>query len=276
MYRIAEKTVLAENVVEYGIEAPAVARRAEAGQFVILIVEEGGERVPFTVCDLDRERGIVRILVQTVGYTTARLAAVERGGFIADFAGPLGRPTDLSEYEKILLVGGGIGCAVIYPQAGKLAAEGRPADCVIGAKTAGLVLFEKGFGERCGAVHVMTDDGSSGGKGFVTDKVRELLDGGARYDCVFAVGPLLMMKAVCDLTKKYGLKTIVSMNTIMVDGTGMCGSCRLTVGGEMKYACVDGPEFDGHLVDFDEAIRRNSFYKKHERDAYCRLTGGKA
>lgn len=270
-YCVISKRNLAERVNEYVIYAPDVARHCLAGQFVILRVDEDGERVPFTICDYSREKGTVSLLVQEVGYTTMKLAAVKEGECLCDFVGPLGNPTDLSAFKRILLVGGGIGSAVIYPQAKQLFAEGKHADVVIGARNVSLVLFEDDFKRLCDNFYLITDDGSSGRKGFVTDVVRDLLSSGERYDAVFAVGPLGMMKAVCALTAQYGVKTVVSMNSLMVDGTGMCGCCRLTVGGVTKYACIDGPEFDGHEVDFDEAMARSKMYKEIEDEHTCRL-----
>ena len=270
-YTIISKKTLAERVNEYVIYAPAVAKHCLAGQFIILRVDEDGERVPFTICDYSREQGTVSILVQEVGYTTMRLAMLNEGDRLCDFVGPLGNPTDLSAYKRILLVGGGIGTAVIFPQAKQLFAEGKPADVVVGARNASLVMYEEQFKKNCAAFYLITDDGSSGKKGFVTDVARELFEKGERYDAVFAVGPLGMMRAVCKLTAEYGIPTIVSMNSLMVDGTGMCGCCRLTVGGEVKYACIDGPEFDGHKVDFDEAISRSRMYKEIEDEHTCRL-----
>lgn len=272
-YEIISKKQFSEKVNEYVVYAPDVAHRARAGQFIILRATEDGERVPFTVCDYDREKGTITILVQTVGYSTMILEKLSVGDSICDFVGPLGKPTDLSGFDKILLVGGGIGSAVIYPQAKQLMLENKAADVIVGARSESLVIYENDFKKFSNEFFVMTDDGSAGEKGFVTDKIKKLLDEGRKYDCIFAVGPLPMMKAVCALTKNYGVKTIVSMNTIMVDGTGMCGSCRLTVDGKVKYACVDGPEFDGHLVDFDEAINRSKFYKEQEKEHVCRLTG---
>lgn len=272
-YEILSKKQFSEKVNEYVVYAPDVAHRARAGQFIILRSTEDGERVPFTVCDYDREKGTITILVQTVGYSTMILEKLSVGDTICDFVGPLGKPTDLSGFDKILLVGGGIGSAVIYPQAKQLMLENKAADVIVGARNESLVIYENDFKKFSNEFFVMTDDGSAGEKGFVTDKIKNLLDEGKKYDCIFAVGPLPMMKAVCALTKNYGVKTIVSMNTIMVDGTGMCGSCRLTVDGKVKYACVDGPEFDGHLVDFDEAINRSKFYKEQEKEHVCRLTG---
>ena len=272
MFPIQKIARLAENVVEVEVKAPRVAAHAKPGQFVILRVDAEGERVPFTVCDLDKQAGTVTVLVQTVGYSTMRLAQMKAGDSLADFVGPLGKPTDLSAYRNILLVGGGIGSAVIYPQAKALCSEGRAADVIVGARNKSLVMYEENFRKYSRRFYITTDDGSYGEKGFVTDVARRLLKTEG-YDCVFAVGPLPMMRAVCNVTKEFGVKTIISMNSMMVDGTGMCGCCRLTVGGETKYACVHGPEFDGHLVDFDEAINRSRFYVEQERAHVCKLTG---
>lgn len=270
-FEIISKKTLAERVNEYVVYAPAVARHCLAGQFVILRVDEEGERVPFTICDYSREEGTVSVLVQEVGYTTALLAGLSEGDALADFVGPLGNPTDLSAFKRILLVGGGIGSAVIYPQAKQLFSEGKPADTVIGARNESLLVYEEGFARYSNRLEVVTDDGSKGRKGFVTDAIRALVESGEQYDAVFAVGPLPMMKAVCALTAGFGIHTVVSMNSLMVDGTGMCGCCRLTVGGEVKYACIDGPEFDGHKVDFDEAIQRSRMYREQEQAHLCRL-----
>ncbi|MBP5308425.1 MAG: sulfide/dihydroorotate dehydrogenase-like FAD/NAD-binding protein [Clostridia bacterium] len=272
MFRIARKKVLNFNTVEYDIEAPLVAGRCRGGQFVILRVDENGERVPFTIADYDRAAGTVTIIVQTIGASTYKLSLKNEGECIADFVGPLGNPTDLNEYENVVLVGGGIGSAVIYPQTAELKSAGKKVTVIVGAKTKELIIHEDDFRARADELFLMTDDGSYGEKGFVTDALKKLLDRGG-YDCVFAVGPLPMMRAVCKLTENYGVKTVVSMNSIMVDGTGMCGGCRLTVGGKTKYACVDGPEFDGHLVDFDEAINRSKIYREQEAEHYCRVTG---
>ena len=270
-FEIISKKTLAERVNEYVVYAPAVARHCLAGQFVILRVDEEGERVPFTICDYSREEGTVSVLVQEVGYTTTLLAGLAEGDALADFVGPLGNPTDLSAFKRILLVGGGIGSAVIYPQAKQLFSEGKPADTVIGARNESLLVYEEGFARYSNRLEVVTDDGSKGRKGFVTDAIRALVESGEHYDAVFAVGPLPMMKAVCALTAGFGIHTVVSMNSLMVDGTGMCGCCRLTVGGEVKYACIDGPEFDGHKVDFDEAIQRSRMYREQEQAHLCRL-----
>lgn len=270
MNKILRKRQLSENVNEYVIDAPNVATNAKPGQFIILRVDEEGERVPFTIADSDKENGTITILVQTIGYSTYKLSLLQEGEFIQDFVGPLGNPTDLNCYENVVLIGGGIGSAVIYPQAKARHEKGQKCDVIVGARTKSLIMYEKEFKANCDNLYIVTDDGSYVEKGFVTTKLEALINSGKKYDCVFAVGPVMMMKAVCDLTKKYGIKTIVSMNSTMVDGTGMCGCCRLTVGGETKYACVDGPEFDGHQVDFAESINRSKFYKEHECECYKR------
>ncbi len=271
MYKIVRKRTVAENVNEYVIHAPKVVLNAKPGQFVILRADADGERVPFTIADADKPSGNVTILVQGAGYTTRRLAELCEGDSISDFAGPLGQPTDLAPYKKVLLVGGGIGTAVIYPQAKELKKQGKSADIIVGARNADLIMYEDEFRQVSDNLYITTDDGSKGRKGFVTDVVRELLAGGS-YDAVFAVGPLPMMRAVCKETEGK-VHTIVSMNSLMVDGTGMCGCCRVTVGGRVRYACVDGPEFDGHLIDWDEAVNRSRAYKETESEHLCRLTG---
>ena len=272
MYKILKKRKLYDNVNEYVIEAPLAAKNARPGQFIILRVDEKGERVPFTIADYDSERGTVTILVQTVGATTYELSLKNEGDCIQDFVGPLGNPTDLTSYGKVLLVGGGIGGAVIHPQAKLLHSLGKAPDVVLGARTKELLLYIDEMRRYSHELFPMTDDGSYGGKGFVTDKVRELIADGD-YGAVLAVGPMPMMQAVAEVTRPTGLKTIVSMNSVMVDGTGMCGCCRVTVGGERKYACVDGPEFDGHLVDFNEARLRQAFYRDREKEHFCRIRG---
>lgn len=274
MNKLLRKRTLAPLVNEYVIDAPLVSRHAEPGQFIILRVDEEGERIPFTICDMDKQAGTITILVQEVGYSTAKLATVPEGGYIHDFVGPLGKATSLSEYKSIALVGGGIGSAVIFPQAKKLKAEGRPADVIVGARNKALIMYEDEFRANAKSLTITTDDGSYGERGFVTDALVRGLDEG-KYDCVMAVGPMPMMRAVCNLTKQYGVKTVVSMNPLMVDGTGMCGGCRVTVGGEVKYACVDGPEFDGHLIDWENAMQRLNTYKPFEKEGYCNLRGGK-
>ncbi len=271
MNKILKIIEMANNVKEYVVEAQDIAKHCLPGQFIILRVSEDGERVPFTICDYNRDEGTICILVQTVGYTTMKLAQMNVGDALSDFVGPLGNPTDLSEFKSVLLVGGGIGSAVIYPQAKQLKSENKSVDVLVGARNISLIMYENEFRNNSDNLYLITDDGSNGKKGFVTDYIKELVEGGKHYDAIFAVGPLPMMRAVCNLTKEYGIKTIVSMNTIMVDGTGMCGGCRLSVDGQTKYACVDGPEFDGHKVNFDEAMARSRFFKEHEDK--CRLRG---
>ncbi len=274
MNRIIKKRTLAPKVNEYVIDAPKVAAHAHPGQFIILRVDEEGERIPFTICDYDKAAGTVTILVQEVGYSTMKLAAVPEGGFIADFVGPLGKPTDLSEFKNITLVGGGIGSAVIYPQAKYLHGIGKSAKVIVGARNKELIMYENEFAAAAEKLYIATDDGSYGVKGFVTDVLRGILEKG-ETDCVMAVGPMPMMRAVSELTRGYNIPTVVSMNPLMVDGTGMCGCCRVTVGGKTRYACVDGPEFDGHEIDWAEAMARLSAYKEQEKEHICRLTGEK-
>ena len=269
MNKILNIKDLAPNVKEYLIEARDIAKYADAGQFVIVIVDEGGERVPFTICDYDREKGTVTLLVQTVGYSTHKMSEKKIGDLLANVTGPLGNPTDLSGFNNIVLVGGGIGTAVIFPQAKKLFKEKRAADVIIGARDESLLMYEEELKVVSNNLYIATNDGSKGSKGFVTDVLEKNIKEGKNYDCVFAVGPMPMMRAVSELTKKYNIHTVVSMNMLMVDGTGMCGCCRLTVDGKIKYACVDGPEFDGHLIDFDEAQNRINAYKEAEKDHYC-------
>lgn len=274
MYEIISKRQLNANTYEYVVSAPFVAKKCRGGQFVILRTDEQGERAPFTIADYDRQAGTVTIIVQTVGTTTHKLSLMKEGDCLQDFVGPLGNATELDEYQSVVLVGGGIGSAVIYPQTAELKAADKHVTAVIGARSKELIIYEDEFRARTDELYIVTDDGSYGEKGNVNTALKRLLEKGG-YDCVFAVGPLRMMQAVCNLTREYGVKTVVSMNSIMVDGTGMCGGCRLTVNGKTKYACVDGPEFDGHEVDFDEAINRSGIYRGQESESYCRLTGGK-
>ncbi len=272
-YQIVSKNRLAPNVSEYVIYAPYVAKHCLAGQFVILRVDENGERVPFTICDYSREDSTVSILVQEVGYTTLALSKMKEGDCLSDFVGPLGNATDLSEYQSIVLIGGGIGSAVTFPQSKQLFKDGKCVDVIMGARNECLLMYVDEFAKNCDNLYIVTDDGSKGQKGFVTDMLKSLIDGGKKYDCVFAVGPLPMMRAVCKLTRELGIKTVVSMNSMMVDGTGMCGCCRVSVAGKTKYACIDGPEFDGHQIDFDEAISRSRIYKQQEETHFCNLRG---
>lgn len=271
-YEIISKRNLCERVNEYVIYAPLVAKHCLAGQFIILRTDERGERVPFTICDYSRENGTVSIMVQEVGATTMKLALMKEGDCLQDFVGPLGNATDLSEYKNILLVGGGIGSAVIYPQAKQLKKESKNFEIILGARNKDLFFYLDDFNSFA-TTHVMTDDGSFGEKGFVTNKIEALFASGKHFDVIFSVGPLGMMKFVTGLAEKYGVKSIVSMNSLMVDGTGMCGCCRLTVDGKVKYACIDGPEFDGAKVDFDEAISRSATYKHLEEQHRCNIRG---
>ncbi len=274
MYKIVKKEVLNPTVTRMDIEAPFVARKAQPGQFIILRVDEDGERMPLTVADYDREGGTVSIIFQVVGATTEKLNHLEEGDCIEDFVGPLGKATDIENKKRVCVVGGGVGCAIAYPVAKALCETGCEVHSVIGFRTKDLVILEDEFDKASTKCVKMSDDGSWGEKGLVTDALRELIEEGNEYDEVICIGPVIMMKFVCMLTKEYNIKTIVSMNPVMVDGTGMCGGCRLTVGGEVKFACVDGPEFDGHLVDFDEALKRGRTYgefEKKEREATCNL-----
>jgi len=268
VYKVVKRIELNPTVTMLTIEAPFVARKAEPGQFIILRVDKDGERIPLTVADYDREAGTVSVIFQIVGATTEKLNRVMEGEYIEDFVGPLGTPTKVDGLKKVCIVGGGVGNAIAYPLAKKLHSIGVEVHSVIGFKTKDLVILEDEFRAVSNRVVMMTDDGSYGMKGMVTDALKMLLDEGEQYDQVITIGPTIMMKFVCKLTKEYGVKTIVSMNPIMIDGTGMCGGCRLTVGGETKFACVDGPDFDGHLVDFDEAMGRSAMYQDFERKAH--------
>ena len=268
MNRILEKTVLNPTVTRMVVEAPLVAHKAEPGQFIILRTHENGERIPLTVADYDRQRGTVTIIFQIVGATTEKLNHLNVGDSICDFVGPLGRATKTEGLKKVAVVGGGVGCAIAYPVTKKLHDQGCVVHAVIGFRSQDLVILEQEFAAASDKLLRMSDDGSWGEKGLVTDALRRLLEAGEQYDEVITIGPLPMMKFVCRLTKEFGVKTIASMNSIMIDGTGMCGSCRLTVGGKVRFACVDGPEFDGHEIDFDEAMARASSYREFEHRAY--------
>ncbi len=269
MFRIIEKQSLNPTVTKMVIEAPLVAKKAKAGQFVILRAHEKGERIPLTVADYDAAAGTVTIIYQIVGATTMRLDQLKEGDSLADFVGPLGKPTEIEGKKRVAVVGGGVGNAIALPVAKAFAKAGTAVDAVIGFRNRDLVILEEEFRAISKEFFLMTDDGSAGQKGLVTEALKELLERN-EYDEVIAIGPLPMMKFVCKLTKEYDVKTVVSMNPIMIDGTGMCGGCRLTVGGETKFACVDGPEFDGHLVDFDEAMERGRTYHAFEQDQ-CNL-----
>ena len=278
MYKIVEKQTLNEQVSKMVIHAPYVARHAQPGQFIILRVEENGERIPLTIAGYDRDKGDVTIIYQKVGATTRLLDTLNAGDSLQDFVGPLGKASEFEGMHKVAVVGGGLGVAIAYPQAKALHDMGAEVDLIVGFRTEGLIILKEEFDKACTNLFVMTDDGSNGHKGFVTQALETQLKAGVKYDAVIAIGPLMMMKAVSEMTRPYGIKTIVSMNSIMIDGTGMCGGCRLSVGGEMKFACVDGPDFDGHQVDFDEVIARNATYRDFETRAKekhtCRLGGG--
>lgn len=277
MFKIIKKKVLNPTVSQIVVEAPYIAKKAEPGQFIILRIDEQGERIPFTIADFDREAGTVTVIFQIVGMTTERLNELNEGDYLLDFVGPLGVASHFDGVKSAAIIGGGLGTAIAYPQAKKLNAMGVRVDMINGFRNSDLVIIEDECKAACTNLYTMTDDGSNGNKGFVTAKLEELIKNGEKYDVVIAIGPLVMMRAVCELTKKYGIKTIVSMNPVMIDGTGMCGGCRITVGGETKFACVDGPDFDGHLVDFDQAIRRSKMFAKSERNSReahrCRLEG---
>ena len=277
MNRILRKDILNPAVTLMEVEAPLVAKKAEPGQFIILRVDEDGERIPLTVADFDREAGSITIIFQVVGATTRKLNQLNEGDFIHDFVGPLGRATHTEGLKKVAVVGGGVGCAIAYPVAKKLHQQGCEVHAIVGFRNRDLVILEEAFEAASTKLVRMSDDGSCGEKGLVTDALKQLIESGEQYDEVITIGPLIMMKFVCQLTKQYGIKTVASMNPIMIDGTGMCGGCRLTVGGETKFACVDGPEFDGHLIDFDEAMARSATYRDFERHAYeetCNLFKG--
>ena len=278
MFPIVKKRVLNESVTLMEIEAPLVARKAQPGQFIIFRIDEAGERVPLTIAGYDREKGTVTIIFQKVGYTTERLDTLKEGDALLDFVGPLGEPSHTEGIRRAAVIGGGLGVAIAYPQARALHEAGAKVDLIVGFRSEQLIILKDELEAACSELTIMTDDGSNGRKGFVTQALEEKLRAGEQYDEVIAIGPLPMMKAVCDLTRPYGVKTIVSMNPHMIDGTGMCGGCRVTVGGETKFACVDGPDFDGHLVDFDEAIARSRMFRPEEARARehahkCRLTG---
>ena len=277
MYKIVRKKELNPTVTLMEVDAPAVAAKAEPGQFIILRTDADGERIPLTVAAYDREKGTITIIFQIVGATTEKLNHMNEGDYIHDFVGPLGVATHTEGLKKVAVVGGGVGCAIAYPVTKKLHEQGCEVHAVIGFRNKDLVILEDEFKASSSKCLLMTDDGSYGEKGLVTDALKGLIDSGEQYDEVIAIGPLIMMKFVCKLTKEYNIKTVVSMNPIMIDGTGMCGGCRLTVGGETKFACVDGPDFDGHLVDFDEAMDRGTMYKPFERKKHedtCNLFKG--
>ena len=274
MYRIVRKEALKPTVILYEIEAPMVAKKAEPGQFIILRVDENGERIPITIHDYDREKGTVTIIVQTVGATTEKISHKQQGEFIQDFVGPLGRLTETEGKKNVCVVGGGVGCAIAYPVLKKFHDCGAEVHAVVGFKNKDVVILEDKFKSASDVMKLVTDDGSYGEKGLVTDALKQLIEEGNQYDEIFAIGPAIMMKFVSKTTEPYGIPTTVSMSPIMVDGTGMCGGCRLTVGGETKFACVDGPDFDGHKVDWDESLKRGKMYfdwERHKHEEVCNL-----
>ncbi len=276
-YKIVKKADLNSQIYLMEIEAPLVARKAAPGQFVILRIDEKGERVPFTIADFDKEKGTVTVIIQAVGKTTRDLSKLNEGDTILDFAGPLGIPTPLEGLKKVAVIGGGLGTAIAYPQAKKLKELGAEVTAISGFRSKEYIILEDEMKEVSDKLIITTDDGSNGLQGFVTDRLREELESGEKYDEVIAIGPLVMMRAVCNLTKEFGIPTTVSMNPVMIDGTGMCGGCRVIVGGETKFACVDGPDFDGHKIDWDAAIKRQQMFKAYEKrsceEGKCRLTG---
>ncbi|MEG1867626.1 MAG: sulfide/dihydroorotate dehydrogenase-like FAD/NAD-binding protein [Clostridiales bacterium] len=278
MNKIIKKAVLNREVTMFRIDAPLIAKKGKPGQFIILRIDETGERIPLTIADTDAKAGLVTIIFQIVGKTTDQLSKLEEGDFLLDFAGPLGVASELEDMKSACVIGGGLGVAIAYPQAKALYNLGAKVDVIAGFRNKDLVILEAEFEKASTNFYITTDDGSQGYKGFVSNKLAELLKDGKTYDTVIAIGPVPMMKAVADITRDPYIKTIISMNSIMLDGTGMCGACRLTVDGETKFACVDGPDFDGHKVNFAEAMRRGSMYKAEEKESMdkhiCRLTGG--
>lgn len=282
MYKITKKRLLTENIYLMDIEAPRVAKSANPGQFIIVKTDEKGERIPLTICDYDKEAGTITIVFQVVGASTEEMAKYNEGDYFEDFVGPLGRASELVEEDledlkkkNILFVAGGVGTAPVYPQVKWLASKGVKADVIVGARNKDIAILQEEMKKVAGNYYLATDDGSSGYKGLVTDKIKDLVEKeGKKYDLVVAIGPMIMMKFVSLLTKELGIPTIVSMNPIMVDGTGMCGACRVMVGDEVKFACVDGPEFDGHLIDFDQAMRRQAMYKSEEGRAKLKIEEG--
>ena len=275
---IVVKKTLTPEISLISVYAPLIAKKAKAGQFIILRVDADGERIPLTISSADPEQGLVTVVFQKIGATTLALDLLNQGDCLNDFVGPLGVATEVENLGRVAVLGGGLGCAIALPVAKALTEAGNQVDLIGGFKTKDIVILEEEMSKACTDLHICTDDGSYGYAGFVTGKLEELIAGGAKYDHVFAIGPLMMMKFACLMTKKYEIPTTVSMNPVMIDGTGMCGGCRITVDGEIKFACVDGPDFDGHKVDFDEVIARNATYKefeaKQKEKHLCRLGGG--
>ena len=272
MYKILEKKIMSETVKLMKIKAPLVAKKAVAGQFIILRIDEKGERIPLTIADYDRKEGTVTVIFMEVGKTTKQLGTLKVGDSLLNFAGPLGQPSEIEKFGTVVCIGGGVGIAPLFPIIRELNQAGNYIISILGARNEKLLMLEKEIEEYSDELHICTDDGSKGQKGFVSDVLQKLIDDAKKINIVWAIGPVIMMKVVANLTKKYDLKTIVSLNPIMVDGTGMCGGCRVSVGGETKFACVDGPEFDGHLVDYDNLMLRNRRFICEEEDA-CKLAG---
>ena len=266
--KIIEKENLSESVVRMVLEAPVIAQKRKAGQFIVLKIDEKGERIPLTIVDSDAQKGTITIIYQIVGKTTAQLAGMKEGESLQDLQGPLGNPTEIENYGRVVCVGGGVGVGVVYPLIVALKKAGNEVVSIIGSRTKDLLILEKEVGENSDRLVVTTDDGSYGVHGFVSNVLQQMIDNGEKIDCVFAIGPVPMMRVICDVTKPHGIKTIVSLNSIMVDATGMCGACRVAVGGKTKFTCVDGPEFDGHQVDFKLLANRLRMYCEQEREAY--------
>ncbi len=276
MYRVVKRKELAEAIVLLEVEAPAVAKKAQPGEFVIVRQNDNSERIPLTIMDFNREKGTITIVIQEVGYSSALITDMQEGDSFVDFVGPLGIATEIENYGTVLCVGGGVGIAPIHPIARGLKEAGNKVISVLGARSKDLMILEEEMRAASDEVVIATDDGSYGIKGFVTHGIQSILDKGVKIDCIWAIGPAIMMKSVANFTRPLGIKTIVSMNTIMVDGTGMCGACRLEVDGETKFACVDGPEFDGHKVDFDLAMKRSGFFRNEEAVAYDKIKSCKS
>lgn len=273
MYKIVKRQQLNDTVVRLDVQAPFIAKKAKAGQFIIFRIDEHGERIPLTIADTDAEKGTVSIIFQIVGQSTMLLSQLQEGDAILDFVGPLGAATEFGDAKKVCVIGGGVGNAIAYPSAKALFNIGADVDVIAGFRSKDIVILEDEFKAVCNRLFITTDDGTYGEKGFVTNKLQELIDAGNNYDLVIAIGPIPMMKFVSKVTEPYNIKTLVSLNPIMIDGTGMCGGCRVTVGGEIKFACVDGPDFDGHKVDYDELMQRNSTYREfeaHDKE-HCRM-----
>ncbi len=276
-YKIVKKKTLTPEIGQISVDAPLIAAKAKAGQFIILRVDNKGERIPLTICSADAQTGLVTVVYQKIGAGTLQLDCLKEGDCLSDFAGPLGIPSHVDGFSRVAVLGGGLGCAIALPTAKALKDAGCNVDLIGGFRSKDIVILEEEMTDAATTLHICTDDGTYGYKGFVTNKLEELINSGVKYDQVIAIGPLMMMKFACKLTEKYDIPTMVSMNPIMIDGTGMCGCCRVTVGGEVKFACVDGPDFDGHKVDFDEVIARNSTYKEieaaHKEAHICRMGG---